>query len=83
MVMTTSAARTVSSVHGLGNSPEMSIPRSRMASTAAGLTAWPGSEPPDQATARRPAMCSKNPMAIWERPALWTQRNSTVGRPSS
>ena len=25
----------------------------------------------------------KKPSAIWERPALWMQRNSTTGRPSS
>ena len=37
MVITTSAARTISSVHGFGYSPEMSIPRSAIASIAAGL----------------------------------------------
>ena len=26
-----------------------------------------------------PAWCVKNPLAIWERPALWVQRKSTVG----
>jgi hypothetical protein len=55
MVTTTSAARTVSSVQGLGNSPEMSMPRSRIAAMAAGLTEVPGSLPPDQATAASPA----------------------------
>jgi hypothetical protein len=70
MVTTTSAACTISSVQGLGNSCEISIPRSRMASTAAGLMLLAGSEPPDHATAWSPARCWKKPMAIWERPAL-------------
>jgi hypothetical protein len=48
---TTSAARTISSVQGLANSRVMSMPRSLIAATAAGLTSYPGSEPPDQATA--------------------------------
>ena len=82
MVMMTSAAWTISSVQGLGNSVEMSIPRSRMASTAAGLIVLAGSEPPDQATAWSPARWVKKPSAIWERPALWVHRNSTVGRVS-
>ena len=47
MVITRSAARTISSVHGFGYSPVMSIPRSAMAAIAAGLISWPGSEPPD------------------------------------
>ena len=42
-----------------------------------------GSEPPDQATARSPARWVNQPSAICERPALWTQRNSTMGFPSS
>ena len=49
MVMTTSAARTVSSVHGLGNSWEMSMPRSAIAATTDALSSLPGSDPPDQA----------------------------------
>ena len=82
MVITTSAARTTSSVHGLGYSLEMSMPRSAMAATAAGLISMPGSDPPDHATAASPARCWKKPIAIWERPALWVHRNSTVGLPS-
>ena len=83
IVTTTSAARTTSSVHGFGYSVEMSIPRSAIAATAEGLTSMPGSEPPDQATAASPAKYSKNPSAIWLRPALCTHRNSTTWRPSS
>src|SRR4029453_6062346 len=74
MLMTTSAARTTSSVQGFGYSPEMSMPRSAMASTAPGLISRPGSDPPDHATARSPARCWKNPIAICEPPALWVER---------
>jgi hypothetical protein len=42
MVMTTSAAWTISSVHGFGNWWEVSIPRSAMAAIAAGFTSMPG-----------------------------------------
>ena len=82
MVITTSPARTVSSVQGLGNSLEMSMPRSAMAAMAAGLISCPGSDPPDQATAWSPVRASKNPMAIWDLPALWLYKNTTVGLPS-
>ncbi len=60
----------------------MSMPTSAIAATAAGFTSSPGSEPPDHATARSPARCSNQPSAICDRPALCTQRNSTMGRPS-
>jgi hypothetical protein len=60
----------------------MSIPTSRIACTAAGLT-WPaGSDPPDQATALSPARRTNQPIAIWLRPALCTHKNSTIGLPS-
>ncbi len=59
------------------------MPRSAIAATAAGLTSTPGVEPPDQATARSAAWWVKKPSAIWERPALWTHRNSTTGLPST
>ena len=55
METTTSAAWTISSVHGLGYSREMSMPRSAIAAMAAGLTWVPGSVPPDQAMAASPA----------------------------
>jgi hypothetical protein len=51
MVMTTPAARTVSSVQGLGNSLEMSMPRSAIAMMAVGLTSRAGSLPPDHVVA--------------------------------
>src|SRR4051794_22880902 len=79
MVTTTSAARTVSSVQGLGNSRAMSIPTSAIACTADELISPAGCEPPDRATAWSPARWLKYPRAIWERPALWVQRNSTTG----
>src|ERR1700730_7317217 len=80
MVTTTSAARRISSVHGLGDSVEMSIPTSAITATAAGLTSDPGSDPPDHAIARSPARALKNPSAICDRPALCTHRKSTAGR---
>jgi hypothetical protein len=47
MVTTTSAARTISSVHGLGNSSVMSMPTSVIAAIAAGLICDAGSDPPE------------------------------------
>src|SRR5687767_8049628 len=79
MVTTTSAARTFSSVHRFGCAPEMSMPTSAIASTAAGFTCSAGSEPPEYATARSPASLVNHPRAICDRPALWTHRNSTLG----
>src|SRR5215203_2291476 len=78
--MTTSEAMTASSVSFLGCSPAMSMPTSAMASTATGLIAFPGIEPAERTSIRpSPSDCRK-PAAIWERPALWTQTNSTLGR---
>ncbi|GAA3463402.1 hypothetical protein GCM10018963_54150 [Saccharothrix longispora] len=57
-------------------------PRPAIVATTAGSSSWPGSDPPDHATARLPARCWKNPSTIWLRPALCTHRNSTVGLPS-
>jgi hypothetical protein len=81
MVITTSVARTISSVHGLGYSPAMSMPRSVIASIAAGLSWSPGSEPPDHATAAAPAWWLKNPSAIWVgRRCASTRTTRWVGR---
>src|SRR5438067_1755073 len=77
--MTTSAARMISSVHGLGNSVQMSIPTSAIASTAAGFTVLAGSEPPEKTSTPSPDRCLSQPAAICERPALWTHRNRTLG----
>ena len=55
MVMTTSAARTTSSVHGLGNSAVMSMPTSAITAIAAGLICDAGSDPPDQTVTLSPA----------------------------
>ena len=38
-----------------------------------------GSEPADRTSTRSPARACRKPAAIWERPALWTQTNRTVG----
>src|SRR5689334_19343742 len=81
MVMTTSAARMISSVHGFGNSVRISIPTSAIASIAAGLTVLAGSEPPEKTSTRSPARWFSQPAAICERPALCTHRNRTLGLP--
>src|SRR4051812_31271974 len=79
MVMTTSAARTISSVQGLGTSAPMSMPTSAIASIAAGLTVLAGSEPPEKTSTRSPDRCFSQAAAICERPALCTHRNRTLG----
>src|SRR5262245_5943949 len=58
----------------------MSMPTSAIAATALRLTAPAGSDPPENTSTRSPARWRIQPAAIWERPALWTQRNSTAGR---
>src|SRR5215217_6164572 len=79
MVTTTSAARTISSVQGFGNSARMSMPTSAITSIAAGLTVLAGSEPPEKTSTRSPARCLSQPEAICDRPALCTHRNITLG----
>src|SRR5438128_1341841 len=79
MVTTTSAARMISSVQGLGNSVRMSIPTSAIASMAAGLTVLAGSDPPEKTSTRSPTRWLSQPPAICERPALCTHRNRTLG----
>ena len=80
MDTTTSAARTTSSVHGLGNSfvdvdaafGHRARPRrvdARCRARSRRTRRW----------RRLPAWWLKNPSAICERPALWVHRNSTVG----
>src|SRR6185437_6435184 len=87
MVMTMSAACTLSLVSGLGNSREMSTPISAMAATTAGLS-WLAGWDPAEVTRTRPAAArSRRAAAIWDRPALWVQTNRTsgmrsIGRPS-
>jgi hypothetical protein len=82
MVMTMSAAWTFPVVSGLGNSAEISRPISAMAATTAGLSPRAGSEPAE-VTRTRPAACwFSSAAAIWDRPALWVQTNSTSGMPS-
>src|SRR5215475_493978 len=79
MVITTSAACTLSAVSGLGNSREMSRPISAMAWTTAGLS-WLAGCDPAEVTRTRPAPCwFSSAAAIWDRPALWVHTNSTSG----
>src|SRR4051794_21984755 len=57
----------------------MSIPTSRIAWTATGLS-WPaGSEPAERTSTASSPNERSQPAAICERPALCTQTNSTVG----
>ena len=74
-----SAARTTSSVSGLGNSSLMSTPSSVMASTTAGLICSPGSLPADRTWIRPSERSLTRPAAIWLRPELCTHTNSTSG----
>ena len=63
----------------LGYGPVMSMPTSRIASTATGLIWSAGSEPAERTSTLSPARWRSQPAAIWERPALWTQTNRTLG----
>src|SRR5699024_3897423 len=80
MVMTTSEAWTDPGVRIFGAWWEMSMPTSAIASTAAGLIESAGAEPAERTSMRSPAISRSHPAAIWERPALWTQTNRTLGR---
>src|SRR4051794_38385861 len=55
----------------------MSTPTSAIAATAEGFTRSPGTEPAERTSTRSPARWVRNPAAICERPALWTQTNRT------
>src|ERR1700684_1219776 len=79
MVMTMSAARTWPVVSRLGNSREMSRPISAMAWTTAGLSWLAGCDPAEVTRTRQAASWSRRAAAIWDRPALWVQTNSTSG----
>ena len=54
------------------------MPTSAMAATAPRLR-MAGSEPPEKTSTRSPARWRSHPAAIWDRPALCTQRKSTAG----
>src|SRR4051794_1849754 len=80
MVITTSEASTASVVSTLGRWSVMSMPTSAMASTAAGLRFSAGRVPAERTSTASPARWRSQPAAIWERPALCTQTNKTLGR---
>src|SRR3712207_3257639 len=80
MVITTSEASTASEVSTSGCWPARSMPTSAIASTAAGLTCSAGSEPAERTSTASPPSARSQPAAIWERPALCTQTNRTLGR---
>src|SRR4051812_7963296 len=77
--MTTSLSFTVSVARSRGVAPVMSMPTSRIASTATGLIWLAGSDPADRTSTLSPARWRSQPAAIWDRPALWTQTNKTMG----
>src|SRR5207248_597080 len=70
IVITTSDARTTSSVSGFGNSFPTSRPISASASITAGLISSAGADPADRTTTRPLAWWSRSAAAICERPAL-------------
>src|SRR5690606_11187430 len=80
MVITTSESWTASRVSTVGVAAVMSTPCSAIAWTAAGLIESAGAEPAERTSMRSPARWRSQPAAIWERPALWTQTNRTLGR---
>src|SRR3954470_24572032 len=57
----------------------MSMPTSFMAVTATGLICPAGAEPAERTSTASPASARRKPAAIWERPALCTQTNRTLG----
>src|SRR5664280_804086 len=57
----------------------MSIPTSAIAATADGFTWSPGILPAERTSTRPPPRWVRNPAAIWDRPALCTQTNRTLG----
>src|SRR5688572_23028083 len=79
IVITTSEARTASSVSGFGNSSLMSTPISVIASITAGLMVSAGSLPAERTWILPREWSRTSPAAIWLRPALWTHTNRTSG----
>ena len=79
MVITTSEARTTSSVSGFGYSLVRSSPISDIAATTAGSSSEAGREPADRTRILPLASTVSRAAAIWERPAFCTQTNSTSG----
>ena len=79
MVITTSEACTASGVRILGSAWVMSMPTSAIAATAAGLIDSLGADPAERTSTRSPARWVSHPAAIWERPALCTHTNNTLG----
>ena len=57
----------------------MSMPTSAIACTATGLTWSAGIDPADRTSTRPPESAVRKPAAIWERPALCTHTNNTLG----
>ncbi len=79
IVTHTSDSLTASVVRILGTSADMSMPTSRIASTAAGFTAEAGAEPAERTSIRSSATWRSHAAAIWDRPALCMHANRTEG----
>src|SRR5204863_9150299 len=79
MVMGTSDDCAVSQSSLRGVLAVMSMPTSRIAATATGLIWSAGSLPAERTSTVSPARWRSQPAAIWERPALCTHTNRTVG----
>lgn len=68
-----------SGVRIFGFWPVMSMPTSFVASTATGLIWSAGAEPAERTSTASLARWRRKPAAIWERPALCTHTNKTLG----
>src|ERR1700758_5110976 len=79
MLMTMSMDCTASPVKIFGLSAVMLMPSSAIAATAAGLICSAGSVPAQRTSMRSRARCVSSAAAIWERPALCTHTNKTLG----
>src|ERR1019366_5639697 len=79
MVITTSEACTASVVRIFGVCSEMSMPTSAIAATAEGFTWSPGRLPAERTSTCPPLRLVRKPAAIWDRPALCTHTNNTLG----
>src|SRR4051812_30523305 len=77
--MTTSDAATASLVNSLGLSLARLMPTSSMTARTAGLMVAAGADPAESTCTRAPAYRDISAAAIWDRPALCTHTNSTVG----
>src|ERR1700756_1926086 len=79
MGMTASLDCTASPVRIFGLAAVVSMPSSAIAAMATGLICSAGSVPAERTSMRSRARCISSAAAIWERPALCTHTNKTLG----